>query len=110
MNTTTYETVWDGTRARGAYLFCEAEVPQAPPRPCGTDEARGTIRGRVLTALVDGPNTMRGLAAELGVDIHAVNGALFALRKAGDVRVRGSAWNPRRFRREHLYVPAGAGR
>lgn len=103
MNTTIYETVWDGTRERGAYLFCEAEVPQEAPRPTGSDSARRSLRGQVVDQLVHGPATMRGLATALGVEIHAVNGALFALRNEGVVRVRGKAWNPRRFRHEHLY-------
>jgi len=110
MNTTSYEVVWDGTRARGAYLLTEQEVPQAAPRPTGSDLARRGLRGQVVDTLIDGPASMRGLAVALGVDIHAVNGALFALRNDGIVRVRGSVWNPRRFRQEHLYVLAGAAR
>jgi len=110
MNTTTYEVLWDGTRARGAYLLVDPEVPQAPPSPTGSDHARRGLRGQVVDILVHGPCSMRGLAEAMGVDIHAVNGALFALRNEGVVRVRGAQWNPRRFRREHLYVLAGAGR
>lgn len=107
---TVYEVQWDGTRERGAYLFCEAEVPQAPPRPTGTDHARRGLRGQVVEVLLAGPATMRGLAETLEVDINAVNGALFALRNDGVVRLRGSVWNPRRFRREHLYAISEAAR
>jgi len=110
MTTTNYETVWDGTRQRGAYLFCESETPRTPPRQTGSDAARRSLRRRVLDALAEGPASMRGLAETLGVHTNAVNGALFTLRKARVVRVLGSAWNPRRSRREHLYVLAEGGR
>jgi hypothetical protein len=100
---TEYEVRWDGTRQRGAYLFCEAEVPQEAPRPTGSDSARRGLRGRVVEQLAHGPESMRGLAAALGVDIHAVNGALFALGNEKVVRVRGSQWNPRRCQRENSY-------
>lgn len=109
MNTTTrYETVyevnWDGTRQRGAYLMVEPEVPQAPPRPTGSDHARRGLRGQVVKILIDGPATTRAIAQALGVEMHAVAGALFALRNERVIRVRGSVWNPRRFRREQLYA------
>ena len=100
---TVYEVQWDGTRQRGAYLFCEAEVPQETPRPTGSDVARQSLRGRVVDTLAHGPATMRALAAALGVEINSINGALFTLRRDGLVLVRGKAWNPRRFRHEHLY-------
>lgn len=111
MNTqNSYEVLWDGTRQRGAYLLVEPEVPQAAPRPTGSAPARHSLRGRVIETLVEGPATMRALAATLGVEINAVNGSLFALRNEGTVRVRGFAWNPRRFRREQLYALVGASR
>ncbi len=105
---TVYEVQWDGTRQRGAYLFCEAEVPQEAPRETASDVTRESLRGHVADTLAHGPATMRGIAAALGVEVQAVNVALYTLRRDGVVHVRGKAWNQRRGRPEHLYRLVGA--
>ncbi|MDP2319595.1 MAG: hypothetical protein Q8O42_09695 [Acidobacteriota bacterium] len=82
-----YSVVWDGRKQGpgGALLFGpESEARQPDLR---TVVSLAAAREAILLQLRRQPQTMRELAAASGLSMDAINGALYRMRKVGDVAV-----------------------
>lgn len=89
-----HEVLWDGRRdgPGGRQLFTEEEHRVEHPEPTrrrATESDVRDAREAVLAQLERQAQTMRELAASTGLTTERINGALYALRHVGRVRIVG---------------------